>query len=170
MSTADPLDAIPQALRDAMLDPERRDQSVVVDGAEVRVEYDPQPGVIQRIHVSEGARAMTVTSFDAAAERPAAYPANVPHLPGHKASVNAAAATPEVAWAVTWWAIDDMEAALGEIRAQGAADGWIQEDESSILPGMRVINFVHPDGRQRMVQATAVGDTSTISLFDNPDE
>jgi hypothetical protein len=170
MSSTDPLAAIPRALRDATMDPERRDQDIVVDGVDVRVRYDPEPGVDRRVHVAEGAEGMTMTSFGAAAERPASYPADLPYLPGLKASVNGRSDAPDSTRGVTWWSVPDMDRALAELRAQSAAAGWTEEDAGIPvpLPGIQMIGFGHADGRKRLVHATAVGQTSMIALYDNP--
>ncbi|HEX6037591.1 hypothetical protein [Longimicrobium sp.] len=170
MSTANPLDGIPQPLLDAMLDPERRDQSVVVDGADVRVQFNPEPGVDQRVHIAEGAEGMTMTTFEAAEDRPASYPADLPFLPGLKASVHARADEPDRNRAVMWWSLPDLDDALTRIRAQCDAAGWVEDESTEFLPGLRMIDFRHPDGRSRMVQTTAMGETSSVSLFENPRE
>lgn len=171
MSADDPLPAIPQALRDAMMDPERRDQDLTVDGVNVRVRYDPEPGVEQRVHVAQGAKAMTTTNFAAAVERPASYPADLPYLPGLKASLNGVD-RPDATPAVTWWSVPDMDGALAELRAQSAAAGWTEEDPivPAPLPGIRMIGLRHPDGRSRRVQATVAGQMSVITLYDEPGE
>ena len=170
MSAANPLDGIPQELLDAMLDPSRRDQSVVVDGADVRVQFSPEPGVDQRVHIAEGGEGMTMTTYEAAEARPASYPADVPFLPGHKVSMHARADAPDANRAVTWWSVTDLEDALARVRAQSATAGWVEDESTEIIPGVRMIDFRHPDGRHRLVQTTAVGETSTLSLFDNPRE
>lgn len=170
MSTADPLSAIPQPLLDAMLDPERRDQSVVVDGADVQVRFNPEPGVDQRVEISEGAEAVTMTTYEAAAERPASYPADLPYLAGHKVSVHARSDSAESGRAAMWWNIADLDGALAQLRVQSAAAGWEEENTTNLIPGVRMIDFRHPDGRHRLVQTAATGETSTISLFDNPRE
>ena len=159
MSHADPLSAIPQALRDALLDPERRDRSVVVEGAEVQVRYDPEPGVEQRVHVAEGAEEMTMTSYEAVAERPASYPPELPFIPGLRVSVQGAGAT--------WWTVPDVDYALAELRAQSTAAGWTESAEpDEMLFGMRSFDFVRDDGRERSIHVTPFGKGSMIMLHD----
>lgn len=159
MSHADPLSAIPQALRDALLDPERRDRSVVVDGAEVQVRYDPEPGVERRVHVAEGAEEMTMTSYEAVAERPASYPPELPFIPGLKVSLQGAGAT--------WWTVPDVDYALAELRAQSTAAGWTESAApNEMMFGMRSFDFVRADGRERSIHVTPFGKGSMIMLHD----
>jgi hypothetical protein len=169
MNPADPLDAVPQALRDAVLDPDRRDQTVIVDGADVRVRFDPEPGVDQRVHVAEGGRELTVTRFEGAAERPASYPADLPYLPGQRGSVSTPGG-PAAVRSVTWWSLADLQGALAQVRAQSAAAGWIEYETpgADILPGLRMIEFHHPDGRERLVQTVAGGETAMMAVYDEP--
>lgn len=168
MSTADPLDAIPQALRDAMLDPARRDQSLVLEGTDVQVRFDPEPGVDQRVQVVEGAQGMVMTMYRPAAGRPAAYPADLPYLAGCGASVLAHPDTPEAPHTVFWWVVDDVQGALAGLRAQSAAAGWVESEGDAPIPGLRMIDFHHPDGRHRMVQVTDLGANGSISLHAQP--
>lgn len=165
MDPSRPQEAIPQALLDAVLDPDRRDQTVVTGDGELELRFDPEPGVDMRIHAPAAPAETTVTTFDGDAARPASYPPELPYLPGIKAMVGG----PANAWVM--WNVTGAEAALTEIYAQSAAAGWTESSEprdDDPIPGLRTIRFHRPDGVRRDIQIAPVGEGAMISLFDNP--
>ncbi|HEV3048858.1 MAG TPA: hypothetical protein VGX50_01035 [Longimicrobium sp.] len=166
MDPSRPQDAIPQALLDAVLDPERRDQTVATPDGELELRFDPEPGVGMRIHAPAAPAETIVTTYDGDAERPASYPPGLPYLPGIKVMVGGPAAG---AWAM--WNVPGLQAALAELQAQSAAAGWTESSEpgdDDPIPGLRTIHFRRPDGERRVLQITPVGEGGMISLFDNP--
>lgn len=170
MDLPDPENAIPRELRDAVLDPARRDQTVSVEGGEVEVRFDPEPGVDVRMQFPQAPEGMAFTTYNAADERPASYPPELPFLPGIAATVLAPADGEDAgAWAM--WGVPEaeLEGVLDSLRTQSAADGWVEGEESGLgfLPGLRILSFEQPDGRQRMLQVVSTGgDNAMISLLE----
>lgn len=169
MDATGPQYAFAQALHQAVLDPERRDRTVVVDGTDVRLRFDPEPGVDIRIEAVEGADEMRHTVFHAADERPASYPPELPFLPGLGASVMSAGGADAGAQA-TWWGVADVEGAVAELRAQSAASGWTEGDETVLdfvpgLPPFRTLTFRRADGGERGIQVAPMGDKAMISVM-----
>lgn len=147
---------------------DRTDRTVTLDDVDLELRYAPEPGVDVRIRGSDADkpdRAVVVTNFGAAADRPLRYPPELPYLPGVKVSVMAPADRPH-AWAM--WMLDDVESALAGILAQSEADGWIRADKAddgAFPPGTRTIVLARR-GRCRTIMATALGASSAVTLID----
>lgn len=153
---------IPQALQNALLDPARRDQTVTVDGEDVRLRFDPEPGVHVRMELPQAPGGMAFTTYKATDERPASYPPELPFLPGVAASVTGRGGNASV----QWWNVPDVEGALAGLRAHAAADGWAEGAETRLdfLPSLRILNFQRADGTQRVVHVTPTGGGTMIQL------
>lgn len=166
-----PQHAPPQALLDAMRDPARRDQTVAVDGADFRLQFDPEPGVDMRVEAVEAPDQTRNTIYHAADERPASYPPELPFLPGVAASVMLFPGGPDAGASATWFNVPDVEGALAGLRAQTAADGWVEGDETGydFLPGFRMLSFERADGIGRMIQVASTGNGTMISLVQSRD-
>jgi hypothetical protein len=173
MNPTGPENAIVQAMRDALLDPARRDQTVPVEGDAADVRFDPEPGVDVRVQFPQAPEGMALTTYKAADERPASYPPALPFLPGVSVSMLALPKKGDAgAWAL--WGVPDgeVERVLADLRAQSAAGGWVEREESGFdfLPGFRTLNFEGADGRQRMLQVASGGDgNAMITLLDDRD-
>lgn len=163
MDLTGPENAIVQAMRDALLDPPRRDQTVSVEGEEAEVRFDPEPGVDVRVQFPQAPEGMALTTYKAADERPASYPPELPFLPGVPASVTGRDGNASV----QWWSVPDVEGALAELRAQCAADGWVEGAETGIefLPGFRILNFERADGMTRVIHVVSTGNGTMIQLL-----
>jgi hypothetical protein len=153
------------------INPENRtDRTVTLAGDDLRLRYSPEPGVDVRIEASDPEEPDAVvanTVYEASAERPAAYPPELPYLPGLKAGVTA---VPGRAFpVVTWFMLPDVDAAAAEIVAQSTAAGWTEspEDDEPVTPGLRMLALTRP-GQRRSVIVTSFGDNSTIVLSDEP--
>lgn len=159
----DAQDALPQTLMDAMRDPARRDRTVEVDGTGFRLRFDPEHGVDMRLEAVEAPDEARYTTYHAVDERPASYPAELPFLPRARASVSGRTGNA----AVQWWNVPDVEGALAELRAQGAAGGWTEGAETGldVLPGFRMLGFERADGLRRMVQVASTGNGTMIQLL-----
>ncbi len=168
MDPKSPQHVIPQALQDAISDPARRDQTVTVEGNDVQLRFDPEPGVDLRMEFPQAPDGMAFTTYRATDERPASYPPGIPFLPGVAASV----AGRDGNASVQWWGVPDVEGALADLRAQCAADGWVEGAETGIefLPGFRILNFERADGMPRVIHVASTGNGSTMIQLLQSDE
>jgi hypothetical protein len=166
MDQIHPQDAIPQALLDAVLHSDRRDQTVATPDGELELRFDPGPGVDMRIYAPAAPAETAITTYAGDPEPPASYPPELPYLPGIKVMVGEPAAG---AWAM--WNVASLEAALAQLRAQSAAAGWTESSEpggDDPIPGLWMIHLRRRDGVRRAILITPVGVGAMISLFDNP--
>jgi hypothetical protein len=150
---------------------DRTDRTVTVEDVSLELRYGPEPGVDMRVRASDAAEpdAVVGTTFEAAPDRPPAYPPAMPYLPGVKVSLMD---LPLRAGAsATWWMLPDLEAALAEILAQSQAAGWVPGDGGDagpFPPGPRTIELTRP-GQSRTIVAAAFGADSMITVIDNPE-
>lgn len=159
-----------RALADALFPSNRTNRTVTVEDMSFELRYDPEPGVDQRVQVTDAEEpdeAVVVTGFDAAAERPPSYPPEMPYLPGVKVSLMDLPDRPGAS--ATWWMLEDVEAALAGILAQSEAAGWAPADgadEGPITPGVRMIALARP-GQGRTIIVASMGAHSMITVMDN---
>jgi hypothetical protein len=157
-----------RAITDAITPSNRTDRTVTVEDMSFDLRYAPEPGVDLRIRGSGAGEQGTVvaTTFDAAFDRPPAYPPELPYLPGVKVSLMD---LPERAGAsATWWMVADVESALAGILAQSEAAGWAPADgadEGTIAHGVRMIALARP-GRGRTIIVASAGADSMITVMD----
>lgn len=157
-----------RALLDAVADPARRDRTVSADGTDFQLRYDPEPGVELRVHATAAPDETLVVVYAAATERPPSYPPGMPFLPGTRASLRIPSEDSGVWFAM--WNVLDRELALAELFAQSTAAGWTEAGEDDTVPGLRILHFNHPKGRERTIHVTRLDDHAMISLVDSPRE
>ena len=161
-----------QAFRDAFPEGDRTDRSVSLEGVELGLTYDPQPGVELRIEGTDpqdpGEPAAVVTGYAAAAERPASYPPELPYVAGLKVSTMISPDGGSAGATATWWKVSQPDAVLADILAQSAAAGWTEstEPDPPLPPGIRMISL-HRGGERRVVHVASAGENAMIMLLDN---
>ena len=141
---------------------------IEIQGRRLIVERNPEPGVLVRMRPADGSSPSTVSlHFEALDQRPPSYPAWLPFIPGHEASV-AVWGDPEIG-AVSWPEVnnpDDVITPLLEILRQ---EGWTGE-ETRTGRGSAPVEFLafERDGRRCMVMSSSVGGESVVMLSSYP--
>ncbi|HYW14282.1 MAG TPA: hypothetical protein VE871_20110 [Longimicrobium sp.] len=162
MDPTGPQFAFARVMSEALLGPDRHDRIVAVEETGFRLRFDPEPGVNMTIEGVEAPNETRSTVYHPTDERPASYPPEVPFLPGVAASVMGR----DGSASVQWWGVPDVEDAVTALRAQCAADGWVEGAETGLdfLPGFRTLNFERADGGQRTILVVPTGNGTMIQL------
>jgi len=166
------MDFRPHPIIQALSDPTKRtDRTVTLDDVALELRYSPEPGVDLCIRASDPnapADVVVSTGFEAAAQRPASYPPELPYLPGLKVSVQALPDGRTALVLATWWMVDDADAALAEILAQSAAAGWTEAAGPCTvpIPGIRTLTLHRPD-HQREISIVTLEAHAMIQLIDS---
>ncbi len=91
-------------------------------GSSFRVIRNPQAGVAARLSKVDDP-SVTLTVFDAARERPDAFPIDVPFVPGVPTIITAVPGRAD-ARSVQWWGVRDTTHFVHELIRQSGAQGW----------------------------------------------
>lgn len=130
------------------------------------VETAPEAGVKLRMRAGSGTDDGCVTTgYEASAERPAGWPADVPFLANTQASLTLFD-KPGRRVAVQWWKVEDPARAAQAVVQESLAAGW-QETSAPSLPGVLAglrIALLERDGVERTVLSAAIKDFGLVSL------
>jgi len=95
------------------------------DGTPLRVLKRPEPGVELRAEpVTEGGDSFTMTVWEAAPQRPAGYPADLPFVPDIPVSLASWAAKGRSGRQIHWEDVDGAQAVASQIVEQSLSDEW----------------------------------------------
>jgi hypothetical protein len=158
------------AQRTPTREPELRDR----DGAVLRIQWDPEPGVQARAFLTplaSGERPYA-TMYDAQAERPKDYPRDFPFVVGEAVTVVHRAGQPQTT-AGYWSAAGQTARVTEQLVSESARAGWTS---SSITLGpntssadVQIVELLRGQDR-RFLMTISGHDEDMVSLFDNPRE
>lgn len=142
-----------------------------LSGMGAAVERQPEAGVGLRVRSGAGtADGFTTTMYQAAAERPAGWPAAVPFLP-HVGGSLTLFDQPGHGFSVQWWKVPDPSAAAQVLIDQCLAAGWREPAGPSAmppmgLPGTRTVVLEREDAR-RTLSSLAIKDVGFVQVLES---
>ncbi len=137
--------AMMRVIQDAIGNGEKDQVVNFPDGASMRVQRAPEPGVLARIEALETHDDVRAISWAPAGERPAGYPDDLPFLPGQHVAMTLSNGNRNLQWHAA--ATDSAESVCRTLLAEGWAETTLPAPS---MPGMFIRPFRRGD-RQRIV-------------------
>ena len=144
---------------------------ITENGSTVHVEYGPLPGVRVRIvtHPGDGSAGMTVTEWESLAERPAAFPAELPFL-ANTIICDFASAQALAPRTVTYRGAKVPSQVTNELVAQSTGEGWVLDDPLDLSFASTTLARMHRGAHARhLMQVGDAGEGVVLQDMAIPD-